>query len=546
MAKKPPAHPPSRSPQTSPTPLWLLCFTVVLTGSGVIMLEVLGSRIVGPFFGVSLYIWTALISVALIALSLGYWLGGIMADRFPHARGLYGLIFGAVVTTLLIPFYDREICSWAASHFEIRWGVLIAALILFLPPLTFLGFVAPYALRLALHELGHTGRVAGLLYAISTVGSVAGSIIAGFFLVPVLGVTATLVVIAAVLTIPCVLWALVARLPRRAGVVALLAVALALLGIWRTEARPFAHTDSVRLLAERDGRYAQISVAETHAPDGWVRWILIDGIPQTGVYAPTPDNPPSRWYENWTPLHSIQSNFYRLHHREPRTALVVGLGGGATPMALMRRGVSTEVVDIDPLVLRTSTEYMGFDPTRVPVHISDGRAWIRRCNRKFDLVIFDVATGGNQPFHLFSREMFEETARILNPDGIMAMNYIGFPVGPRDFLARAVFSTVTSVFPHAVTYIYPPHPTDETLCNLMFFFSRRPFPSDQAIHDDPATSADDRRLLEREFLPLRQEFQGNGVILTDDRNPIERYSVVINEVWRRQVFTDHQRELHRL
>ncbi|NUP88276.1 MAG: fused MFS/spermidine synthase [Candidatus Sumerlaeia bacterium] len=547
MAKTRPA-PAEIAPPASPPPLWLLMVTVIMTGSAVIMIEVLGSRIVGPFFGVSLYIWTALISVALIALSAGYFLGGIVADRFPRATGLYGLIGAAAVTTLLIPLYDREVCFWAAhpDRFGIKAGVLIASIILFLPPLTLLGFVAPYALRLALQDLQHAGRIAGLLYAVSTVGSVLGSVLAGFYLVPLFGVTVTLVIIAAVLVIPCGLWAIVARRPGRGAAIVLAAGALAVLGVWRTEARPYANQSNVHLLSEQDGLYAQVSVADTRIQDSWVRWILIDGIPQTGVIAPRPENPEARWYENWTPLHDIQFHFYRLHQRQPRSALVIGLGGGAVPMALARQGVEVEVVDIDPLIVEASTQYMGFNPAVVPVHIADGRAHIRNCRRTYDLVIFDVATGGAQPFHLFSQEIFQETARILNPGGVVAINYIGFPPGEHDFLCRAVFTTVTSVFPESVTYIFPPRPDQETLCNIMFFFSETAFPDDRALRDDPSTPAEDRRLLERQFLNLRRTIEPNGAILTDNWNPIEAHSVRVNEVWRRQVFENFQAELHRL
>lgn len=547
MAKKPPvALTPPLARDGAPPPLWLLVATVILSGSAVIMLEVLGSRIVGPFFGVSLYIWTALISVALIALSLGYWLGGIVADRHPRAEWLYGLIAAAGLVTLLIPLYDREVCYWAADTFDIQAGVLIASIILFLPPLALLGFVAPYALRLALQDLQRTGRVAGLLYAVSTVGSVAGSIVAGFFLIPLLGVTFTLATIAVVLAVPCVLWAALVKRPGRAAGLAAATAGFALLGIWRTEARPFPATNTFRLLSEEEGRYAQIAVAETLTRGEWVRWILIDGIPQTGIIAPIAENPRSRWYQNFTPLHEVQFHFYRLHGRQPESALVIGLGGGAVPMALARQGVETEVVDIDPLIVETASQWMGFDPARVRVHLMDGRAYIRRCKRTYDLVIFDVASGGNQPFHLFTQEVFEETARILNPGGVVAINYIGFPPGRRDYLARALVTTVTSVFPACVAYIYPPEASQDTLCNIMLFFSREPFPDDQTLHDTPGTSAADRRLLETYFLRLRAALPPNGVVLTDERNPIERFSVEINEVWRRQVFEGFQRPMHRL
>ena len=167
---------------------WYLYIAVFVGGAAVLAIEILGTRILGPFYGVSLFLWSALISVTLIALSVGYAVGGRWADRGATFSRLYWLLAGAGIWTLLIPWLRAPVL-FIAEPFGLRFAVLVAAFILFVPPLTLLGMVSPYAIRVRASSLNVVGRTAGDLYAVSTVGSVVAALLTGFVLIPNVGVT---------------------------------------------------------------------------------------------------------------------------------------------------------------------------------------------------------------------------------------------------------------------------------------------------------------------------------------------------------------------
>jgi hypothetical protein len=164
-----------------------LYLTVSVSGASVLAVEILGTRILGPFYGVSLFLWSALITVTLAALSAGYVLGGRWADKGATYARLSSLLAGAGAWLLLVPWIRSPLLS-IAEPFGLRLAALVAALVLFFVPLMLLGMVSPYAIKLRASSLEEIGRSAGNLYAISTAASVAAALVTGFFLIPNVGV----------------------------------------------------------------------------------------------------------------------------------------------------------------------------------------------------------------------------------------------------------------------------------------------------------------------------------------------------------------------
>ncbi len=188
-------------PSSSPDRGHLVLYgTVTITGAAVMILELLGTRIIGPFYGVSLYVWSSLIAVTLIALALGYFLGGMLADRYPAVR-LTHVILVSAITTVIIPFLSGPVLR-ATDSFGLRAGAFASALLLFTLPLTALAMVGPYVIKRATRDLSGVGTVAGSVYAISTVGSVAGTLLLGFFLLPMFGTRAIIFSLSLLLGLP--------------------------------------------------------------------------------------------------------------------------------------------------------------------------------------------------------------------------------------------------------------------------------------------------------------------------------------------------------
>ena len=165
-----------------------LVLTAVVCGGLIMVLEVLGSRVIGPFFGVSLYVWTSLISVTLLALACGYAVGGLLADRFRSPAYLYAIVVAAGILTLCIPLLKVPVMR-ACATLGLRGGSFVGTLLLFGPALFALGCVTPYVTRLAVRELDRVGHAIGAFYALSTLGSVIGTLVTGFLLIGRLGIT---------------------------------------------------------------------------------------------------------------------------------------------------------------------------------------------------------------------------------------------------------------------------------------------------------------------------------------------------------------------
>ncbi|MDP2735174.1 MAG: fused MFS/spermidine synthase, partial [bacterium] len=162
---------------------YFLYVTVFITGAVVLIIEILGTRVLAPFYGTTIFVWSSLISVTLGALALGYFFGGYLADKRPQKKLLYGIIFLAGLLTSLLVKVSEPVLLFSDA-FGFQWGPLVATSVLFTLPLCLFGMVTPFAVRLRVLSLEHTGHVAGTIFAVATVGSVLGAILAGFYFMP--------------------------------------------------------------------------------------------------------------------------------------------------------------------------------------------------------------------------------------------------------------------------------------------------------------------------------------------------------------------------
>jgi spermidine synthase len=410
--------------------------TLLLSGAAIMAVELLGARVMGPHFGVSLYAWTALITVVLIALAVGYWVGGVIADRWPTRAGLYRLLGIAAFAVAAIPF-EREPVISACLSLGMRAGALVAALSLFFPSLFALACVTPYALRLGTGELAAVGRSAGRLYAVSTVGSCAGTLLTGFYLIPTFSLSTGFYLTGGLLLAAALAFGLrsVTRLESAA------AAALALLVALAASVRSMPAEVGFQTVFHRVNAYGDVRVVDY----GDNRFMLLDGIPQSAIERETGNSIMTYSY--------VVLSRLRMCRPDARRALVVGLGGGYLAMQLARWGIVTEAVEINPAIIDAATTRFGFDPDVVKVYVEDARTLLASARSRYDLVIMDAYASESVPYHLITREVFELVReRVLTPSGVVALNIVG---GEDDHLssgAQAVIATLRSVFPHVVSF----------------------------------------------------------------------------------------------
>lgn len=499
-----------------------LVATAVICGALVMVIEVLGSRVIGPFFGVSLFVWTSLITVTLVALAAGYAAGGWLADRRSSPDYLYGIITAAGFAVLFVPLLKAVVLK-ASVPLGLRLGTLVSALLLFGPALFLLGCVSPYVVKIATRELRNLGRTVGGFYAVSTVGSFVGTLATGFFLIGHVGVNRTFMMTGLILV---ALGAGYFALFRgKWPVLALLALPFLAQAPEGPVSKVRADGTRVSLVYSRDSFYGNIKVVDYEYGALRTREMLIDGLVQGGVDA----NTGLSVYEY---AYLMQFIPYAMHPTG-KSCLAIGLGAGTVVRWFEERGVATEVVDIDPEVVRVSRDYFGY---RGSVHIEDARYFLAKSERKYDFLVMDVFNGDTTPGHLVSLEAVRLVRERLTPGGVFAFNLHGSLEADRA-MTHSVIKTVRQVFSQVEVYpVYEPKP-GEPYGNLVVIAYNGPKRS-----FDPAMAARfpvhplAAKLVHASLtgpVPLGED--SRAIVLTDDFNPIDLRDLWLKEKVRRNI-----------
>jgi len=248
---------------------YCLFLTVFVTGAAVLMLELLGTRIIAPFYGTTIYVWSSLISVTLVCLALGYFIGGKIADRRPQFTMLYLFILLAGLSVVLLSVVDSLVLA-ATDPLGPRWGALCSTFILFSLPMFFLGTITPYAIKVKAEELKHIGVTSGNLYGVSTIGSFAGALLTGFILIPNLAISTVVNVIALLLFAVVVMGFILEKKYYGLLVTPLLAVFL-------LPQPTLSLAEDIEVVYQTESIYGKVAVVDSAN----LRFLLINGATQT-------------------------------------------------------------------------------------------------------------------------------------------------------------------------------------------------------------------------------------------------------------------------
>ena len=412
------------------TRLGLVVFTA---GTGTLATEIAASRLLAPYFGSSTIVWANIIGLILIYLSLGYWLGGKVADRRPEPRLLGSFVLVAALVIAATPFVARPILDLAVRGLDaVSIGAVVgsffAALALFAVPITLLGTVAPFAIRLAIGDVGEAGRVAGRLYALSTLGSIVGTFLSAIVTIPLVGTQRTMLGSAAILVFSAALLLGSRWHAAAAAVAALLAVP------------PAAVKPTPGLLYETESPYQYVQVVE--GADGSRSLRLNEGVAVHSV-----------WYPDSVLTGGVWDTFLLvppLLDRPVERMLVIGNAGGTVARAYGELYPEVEIVgvEIDPEVTAAGRRFLGLgDNQRLEVVDADGRPFLELTDERFDVIVVDAYRQPYIPFYLATEEFFELARERLEPGGILALNVAAVPGDER--LSDAIGTTVLAAFPQA-------------------------------------------------------------------------------------------------
>jgi spermidine synthase len=426
---------------------------IAITGSIVLGVEVLSSRILNPYFGVSLYIWASILSVTLLGLAAGYFLGGVLA-RSRDKEGIHALfvlfLSGSSITLAsAVALYPRLFPS--LMKLDLVAGSFAAALVLIVTPLTLLSALNSLVIALTRADQGEKGDAgAGGVFFISTLGSVAGVALTAFLIIPHVSNTIGLLFFSLATALLACAPAFVSEKGWGSSLKARIfaAIALALSAGLLLEEYLFPEVHFVdgqsldwHLLAERHSIFGSIKVVEMGRGPDVLRMYVNDGIIQDVVQQ---DGRSAAIF-----TYALTS-LLRQYAPDARNLLFLGLAAGIVPRDFPPPRYRSEVVEINPDSVELAKSYFGFTEQLATTHNQDARTFVNDCENRFDAIVFDMFHGDGVPDYLLTREFFRALARCGTKDAVVVMNTFDDRDDPG--VRNAILATVQSVFPKVVYY----------------------------------------------------------------------------------------------
>jgi spermidine synthase len=470
-----------------------------VVGAASLGAEIAAARLLAPWFGASTIVWANTIATVLVALSVGYWVGGRLADRDPTVAGLSRVVLYAAGLLALVPFVAGPFLRISVDALDqvqagAFVGSLIGVLVLVAVPVMLLGAVAPYAVRLSVRTVEEAGRVAGRLYAISTIGSLVGTFLSALALIPLVGTRRTFLAFALALAVVAV-----PALQRR-FVLAPVGVALLLaIPVGTVKA-----TGDARVIWDRETEYQYARVTER--PNGERRLELNEGQAVHSVYRP------GEWLTNdyWDEMLVLP---FATDGRPPRSIAILGNAAGTTARAYGHYFPATRVdgVEIDPALTDVGRRLFDLHGPNLHLHSADARPFLRQSSRRWETIVVDAYRQPYIPFYLSTREFFGEVRDHLTPGGTVLIN-VGHP-SDSDRLEKVLSATMGRVFRTVLRD--PVKPTNTVLVGTDAPASARTMrAATRAMPPDLA--AEGAQAAARLAPTLR-----GGDVYTDDRAPVE-------------------------
>lgn len=486
---------------------YLLEIVVFICGAVVMILEIVGSRLMAPFLGTSIIVWTSLIGIILGALSLGYWWGGRVADRNPSYEKFAFIIFSAGLFIGLIFFVQSQFLAFVQLNISNLYiGTIFATIILFGVPSILLGMVSPYAVRLKLENLKTSGATVGSLYAISTMGSIVGTFSAGFLLIPFIGSISIILFLSIVLLMTSLL------LSRKRVLMKLLVIFFLLV------CSIFHIFFSNHYYLDVDTRYNRVFIFETEYPK--------DNRPIRALIF-SPQGIQSAMYLDSEDLVFDYTKFYRLDryfNQNIDNSLMIGGAGYSYPKNFLKSFPEAEldVVEIDPELTELAKEYFNLkENKRLNIYHEDARTFLNRANTKYDTIYIDAFSSHiSIPFHLTTIETVQKVHEALNNDGVVLVNIISSLEGRGSEFLQAEYLTYNEVFPQVYLFKVDEESEPNDVQNIMLVALKS-----NNIPDFKSSDAEINKYLSNLW---QGELKIDVPILTDNYAPVDYYNTKLS------------------
>jgi len=493
---------------------FLILSTVFLGGVTSLGVEMAASRLLRPFFGDSILIWAIIIGLILIYLTLGYYLGGRWADRDPRPVTLYRIVAWAgfvigIVPHLARPFLQLAIPALQRLDAGLGFTAFFGTLTLFIVPITLLGCVSPFAIRLSTHDVASSGATAGRIYALSTFGSILGVFGTVFVLLQVLGTRGTFAAFSIALLIGAVAgiareWS-IARAWKYVAMLVLIVILSALSsgGVIKASPGLVYETESpynyIQVIDDKDGwRLLTVNEGEAYQSAYRIDRVLTGGIWDLFLVAP-----------------------YFASNDAPRNMLMIGLAAGTTARAytLLYGAIPIDGVELDPAIIAVGQKYFAMNQTNLRTIVDDGRNFLQTRAGTYDVIAIDAYRQPYIPFHLTTVEFFREARAHLTPRGVVALNAARTPDDYR--LVDALAATMRQVFPSVYLVDHPNN------ANTLIVATNQPTRLEDFRARVTQLTDANLRIVAAQALPSARLAAQESPVFTDDHAPVEN---LINDI----------------
>ena len=494
----------------------------VLEGATVMAVELMSARMVAPYFGSSLYVWATVIGFTLLALAIGYFSGGVIADKYRGPDALLWVLLIASVFLLLMHL-SASLLTIAFENISPRAAVVLVSGALILPPLMFLGMVPTFLIRRVSATADHAGGSTGIVYAISSASGIIALLVFGFFIIPRYGLTLPSIVTGlAVGAVPF------AKLVARKKYASLLLVPVILFSFGAIKTQQPGKGVEVQYFSE--GLLGQLLVADVSRYRGEKfnhRYLFVNRIGQTCLDKDT-------FTSKWGDIYYVASICSKLP--EKSDALILGMGGGAFANLLQNNvGFNVDAVELDRRVPEVARHYFGLSD-KVNIIVDDARHYLEETQKKYDVIVFDAYRGEFPPPHVFSLESLTRAKSLLKKDGLIVVNYNGFLEGNPGRAARSIYKTLLAA---GLEVRILPTPGAEATRSVVFVASRKK----QDFRRLRETLSNDGQQvdIETSFYDPQKLDLNDAVILTDDKPILELLNIPGGKVWRK-TYTEMTKE----
>ena len=461
-------------------------------GAAVMATELCGSKLISPYFGSSLYVWSAVIAITLGSLAAGYFYGGTLSTRENKPKTLTTLLLLAAIYMGIMPLLSN-IFGPMAIQFSLLVAVVIAALLLLFIPMFLMGAASPVIISMLTHSHAESGKVSGTVYSVSTVGGIISTFLSGFFLIPFFGIHITLIIFASFLAFSL----LILSQKKNYFKTGLVLVVLLVLGFT-------SKTPSKNCIYQTDGMLGKINVIDDTIIESnenkVIRKLLVNNVVQTEMEMDSKKSVSGY-------INLLDTNIFDANGAE---ALVLGLGGGLTSNMLINKGYHVDGVELDERIIKAAREFFFLNP-KVKSFCDDARHFINLSNKQYEVVLIDVFKAEEQPVHVITSESLDKIKSILKPGGQLIINWHGYLAGERGLGTSILLNTLKS---KGFNYKLCSNSNIEDQRNIVVFAFTDKIPSitfeiNEAVIPTNLVNSDARPLLEKYNALANQSWRKN-------------------------------------